>query len=102
MAGELVTGLGGVLCVVFARLTKADKPNTTQYYVYNYQGKRVRTITESNHQVQSQRDYLPSLDLSINQAKQQTSALHIGTHIFSETSKDNTQNPAQTRYHINI
>jgi hypothetical protein len=49
--------------------------------VYNYQGKRVRTITESNHQVQSQRDYLPSLDLSINQAKQQTSTLHIGTHI---------------------
>ena len=82
------------------KLTKADKPNTTQYYVYNYQGKRVRTITESNHQVQSQRDYLPSLDLSINQAKQQTSALHIGTHIFSETSKDNTQNPAQTRYQL--
>jgi hypothetical protein len=25
------------------KLTKADKPNTTQYYVYDYQGKRVRT-----------------------------------------------------------
>jgi hypothetical protein len=44
--------------------------------------------------------YLPSLDLSINQAKQQTSTLHIGTHIFSETSKDNTQNPAQARYQL--
>jgi hypothetical protein len=41
--------------------------NTTQYYVYDYQGKRVRTVIESNHQVQSQRDYLPALDLSINQ-----------------------------------
>jgi hypothetical protein len=39
-----------------------------QYYVYNYQGKRVRTVTESNQQVQSQRGYLPSLDLfSTNQ-----------------------------------
>jgi hypothetical protein len=28
------------------KLTKADKPNTTQYYVYDYQGKRVRTVTE--------------------------------------------------------
>jgi hypothetical protein len=26
--------------------------------------------------------------------------LHIGTHIFSETSKDNTQNPVQTRYQL--
>jgi hypothetical protein len=26
---------------------------TTQYYVYDYQGKRVRTVTKSNHQVQS-------------------------------------------------
>jgi hypothetical protein len=44
------------------KLTKANKPNTTQYYVYDYQGKRVRTVTKSNHQVQSQRDYLPALD----------------------------------------
>jgi hypothetical protein len=35
----------------------------------NYQGKRVRTVTEFNQQVQSQRDYLLSLDLSINQEK---------------------------------
>jgi hypothetical protein len=63
------------------------------FAVYNYQGKRVRTVTESNQQVQSQRDYLLSLDLSTNQAKQQTSTLHIGTHILSESSKDNTQNP---------
>ena len=82
------------------QLTKADKSNTTQYYVYDYQGNRVRTVAESNNQAQSQRDYLPSLELSINQAKQQTSTLHIGTHIFSETSKDNIQNPVQTRYQL--
>jgi hypothetical protein len=80
MTVELVTGLIGALSVVFAalvenvgadvnignpkwhynntlnKLTKANKPNTTQYYVYNYQGKRVRTVIESSHQVQSQRD----------------------------------------------
>ncbi|VVH66021.1 hypothetical protein BSPLISOX_2527 [uncultured Gammaproteobacteria bacterium] len=83
------------------KLTKADKPNTTQYYVYDYQGKRVRTVIESNHQVQSQRDYLPLLDLLTNQAKQQSTALHIGTHILSESSKDNTQTPHQTRYQLN-
>jgi insecticidal toxin complex protein TccC len=57
----------------------------------DYQGKRVRTATatESNQQVQSQRDYPPSLDLSINQVKQQSSTLHIGTHILSENIKDN-------------
>ncbi len=82
------------------KLTKADKSNATQYYVYNYQGKRVRTVTESNHQVQSQRGYLPSLDLSINQAKQQSSTLHIGTHILRESNKDNTQSPSQTRYQL--
>ncbi|CAC9533662.1 Putative insecticidal toxin complex [uncultured Gammaproteobacteria bacterium] len=82
------------------QLTKADKSNSTQYYVYDYQGNRVRTVAESNNQAQSQRDYLPSLELSINQAKQQTSTLHIGTHIFSETSKDNIQNPVQTRYQL--
>ncbi len=83
------------------KLTKADKPNTTQYYVYDYQGNRVRSVVESNNQVQSQRDYLPSLDLSINQAKQQSTALHIGTHILSESSKDNAQTPHQTRYQLN-
>jgi insecticidal toxin complex protein TccC len=31
------------------------------------------------------------LDISTNQAKQQTNTLHIGTHILSENSKDNTQ-----------
>jgi hypothetical protein len=42
--------------------------------------------------VQSQRDYPPSLDLfSTNQAKQQNSTLHIGTHILSESNKNNTQ-----------
>jgi hypothetical protein len=37
-------------------------------------------VAESDHQIQSQIDYLPSLDLSTNQAKQQSSTLHIGTH----------------------
>jgi insecticidal toxin complex protein TccC len=68
------------------------------FYVYDYQGKRVRIVAESSHQVRSQRDYLPSLDLSINQAKQQSTTLHIGTHILSESSKDNTQN--HTRYQL--
>jgi hypothetical protein len=40
--------------------------------------------------VQSQRDYLPLLDTSTNQAKQQTNTLRIGTHILSESSKDNS------------
>ena len=83
------------------KLTKADKPNTTQYYVYDYQGNRIRTVIESDHQVQSQRDYLPSLDLATNQVKQQSNTLHIGTHILSESSKDNTQTPHQTRYQLN-
>ena len=82
------------------KLTKADKSNTTQYYVYDYQDRRVRIVIKSNHQAQSQRDYLPSLDLSTNQAKQQTGTLHIGTHIISKSSKDNTQNPNQTRYQL--
>jgi hypothetical protein len=42
-------------------------------------------VVESNNQVQSQRDYLPLLDTSTNQAKQQTNTLHIGTHILSES-----------------
>jgi uncharacterized protein YrrD len=56
----ITEGLGFVV----NKLTKADKSNTTQYYVYDYQGKRVRTVVESNNQVQSQRDYLPLLDIS--------------------------------------
>ncbi|CAC9480743.1 hypothetical protein [uncultured Gammaproteobacteria bacterium] len=82
------------------QLTKADKSNTTEHYVYDYQGKRVRTVIESNSQAQSQRDYLPSLDISTNEAKQQSSTLHIGTHILSESNKDNTQSPNQTRYQL--
>ena len=82
------------------QLTKTDKSNTTEYYVYNYQGNRVRTVIESDHQAQNQRDYLPSLEISTNEAKQQSSTLHIGTHILSESSKDNTQNPTQTRYQL--
>jgi hypothetical protein len=35
------------------KLTKADKPNTIQYYVYDYQDKRVRTVTESNPPAES-------------------------------------------------
>jgi insecticidal toxin complex protein TccC len=55
-------------------------------------------VVESNNQVQSQRDYLLSLDISSNRAKQQSRTTHIGTHILSETSKNNTQN--QTRYQL--
>jgi RHS repeat-associated protein len=80
------------------KLTKAD--NNTQYYVYDYQGSRVRTVIESNQQTQSQRDYLPALDISINQAKQQSTTLHIGTHILSESSKDNTQTHYQLNSHL--
>jgi hypothetical protein len=36
-------------------------------------------VVESNNQLQSQRDYLPLLDISSNQAKQQNNTLHIGT-----------------------
>jgi Trp operon repressor len=53
-------------------------------------------VRESNNQAQSQRKYLPLLDLSTKQEKQQASTLHIGTHILSESSKDN----AQTRYQL--
>jgi hypothetical protein len=31
------------------QLTKTDKSNTTQYYVYDYQGNRVRTVIESDN-----------------------------------------------------
>ncbi len=82
------------------QLTKADRSNATQYYVYDYQGNRVRSVVESNNQIQSQRDYLPLLDLSINQTKQQTSTLHIGTHILSENNKDNAQTHYQLASHL--
>jgi RHS repeat-associated protein len=82
------------------KLTKANKPNTIQHYVYDYQGKRVRTVIESNQQVQSQRDYLPLLDISTNQAKQQSKNLHIGTHILSASSKDNVQTHYQLNSHL--
>ena len=82
------------------QLTKADKSNTTQYYVYDYQGNRVRTVVESDHKVQNQRDHLPLLDISTNQAKQQSNTLHIGTHILSESNKDNTQNSSQIHYQL--
>jgi hypothetical protein len=34
------------------KLTKTDKPNTTQYYVYDYQGNQVRSVIESDRQMQ--------------------------------------------------
>jgi len=71
------------------KLNKKDK--TTEYYVYDYQGKRVRTVLEVNQQTQNQRDYLPSLDISSNQ-----NTLHITAHILAETSK----NSIQTRYQL--
>jgi hypothetical protein len=57
----------------------------------SYQSKRVRTVTESNQQVQSQRDYLPSLDLSINQAKQQNSTVTVAflLHLVFVFASDN-------------
>jgi hypothetical protein len=58
--------------------------------IYDYQGRRVRTVTESNHQVQSQRNYLLSLDISTNQAKQQSRTLHIGTHILISYSTNSS------------
>jgi hypothetical protein len=61
------------------------------YRRYKFADKILRTVVESGHQAQSTRDYLPSLDISINQAKQQSTALHIGTHILSETRESNTQ-----------
>ena len=82
------------------QLTKTNKSNTTEYYIYDYQGNRVRTVIESNNQAQSQRDYLPSLDISTNEAKQQSSTLHIGAHILSESNKGNKQNSSQTHYQL--
>ncbi|MBA5248779.1 MAG: RHS repeat-associated core domain-containing protein, partial [Gammaproteobacteria bacterium] len=57
-------------------LNTLTKPNkTTEYYVYDYQGNRVRTVLESNQTIQSQRNYLPSLDISTNENKQPTNTL---------------------------
>ncbi|MBA5249016.1 MAG: RHS repeat-associated core domain-containing protein [Gammaproteobacteria bacterium] len=80
------------------KLTKQDK--TTEYYVYDHQGNRIRTVIESNRQIHSQKSYLPSLDISSNETKQTTSTLHIGTHILSEISKDNTQTRYQLASHL--
>ncbi|VVM27110.1 hypothetical protein BSPWISOXPB_344 [uncultured Gammaproteobacteria bacterium] len=79
------------------KLTKSDKSNATQYYVYDYQGKRVRVVTESNHQVQKPKRLL-ALTRPLNQRSKTTKqTLHIGTHILSESSKDKTQNPLPTQ-----
>jgi hypothetical protein len=42
------------------------------FSVYDYQGNRVRSVVEFNNQAQSQRDYLPLLDISTNETKQQS------------------------------
>jgi insecticidal toxin complex protein TccC len=57
-------------------------------------------VIESNNQAQSQINYLPLLDISTNEAKQQSNTLHIGTHILSENNKDNTQSSNQTHYQL--
>jgi ubiquinone biosynthesis O-methyltransferase len=54
----LVKADGQLFFSTLNQLTKTDKSNTTEYYVYDYQGNRVRSVVESNSQVQSQRDYL--------------------------------------------
>ncbi|CAB5497900.1 Putative toxin subunit [Bathymodiolus thermophilus thioautotrophic gill symbiont] len=77
-----------------SKLTKQNK--TTEYYVYDHQGNRVRTVIEANNQIQSQRNYLPSLDISTNQ----TNTLHIGTHILAEQTKDNVQTHYQLSNHL--
>ncbi|MBA5248707.1 MAG: RHS repeat-associated core domain-containing protein, partial [Gammaproteobacteria bacterium] len=82
------------------KFTKDNKNTATEYYVYDYQGNRVRTVLESNQQIQSQRDYLPSLDILTNKDKQQTNTLHIGTHILSETTKNNPQTRYQLSSHL--
>jgi hypothetical protein len=35
------------------KLIKADKTNATEYYIYDYQGNRVRSVVEFNNQVQN-------------------------------------------------
>jgi hypothetical protein len=57
------------------KLIKADKANTTEYCVYDYQGNRVRSVVEFNNQAQSKHTnsshQLPLLnqDLSISPSK---------------------------------
>jgi flavin-dependent dehydrogenase len=53
-------------------------------------------------QAQSQRNYLPLLDISTNETKQQSNTLHIGTHILSKSSKDNTQNPIAIAFLLHL
>ncbi|AYQ56623.1 Putative toxin subunit [Bathymodiolus thermophilus thioautotrophic gill symbiont] len=77
-----------------SKFTKQNK--TTEYHVYDHQGNRVRTVIEANNQIQSQRNYLPSLDISTNQAN----ILHIGTHIFAEQTKGNIQTHYQLSNHL--
>ncbi|AYQ56513.1 hypothetical protein MS2017_0785 [Bathymodiolus thermophilus thioautotrophic gill symbiont] len=82
------------------KLTKQHQTNTTEYYVYDHQGNRVRTVIESNNQAQSQTTYLPSLDILTNINHPQTNTLHIGTHILSEHTKDSTQTHYQLSNHL--
>jgi hypothetical protein len=85
------------------KLTKTDKLNTIQYYVYDYQGRRVRTVIESDQKTQSQRRCCCSANL-----KCQCYQGLVGyrwhqshcTHILSESSKDNTQIHYQLNSHL--
>ncbi|CAB5505944.1 RHS repeat domain-containing protein [Bathymodiolus thermophilus thioautotrophic gill symbiont] len=81
------------------KLTKQDKANTIEYYTYDHQGNRVRTVIEANNQIQSQRNYLPSLGISTNQTKQ-TNTLHIGTRILNEQTKGSNQTRYQLSSHL--
>jgi len=81
------------------KFTKKDN-NTTEYHVYDHQGNRVRTVLESNQTIQRQRNYLPSLDISTNENKQQTNTLHIGAHILAETTKDTIGSRYQLANHL--
>ncbi len=80
------------------KLTKDDK-NTVEYYVYDYQDRRVRTVLESGQKKQNRRDYLPSLDI-LTGNKQQANTLHIGTHILAEIDKDTIQICYQLASHL--
>ncbi|CAB5496568.1 RHS repeat-associated core domain-containing protein [Bathymodiolus thermophilus thioautotrophic gill symbiont] len=83
-----------------SKLTKQDQTNAIEYYVYDHQGNRVRTVIESNHQVQNQKTYFPSLDILTNINNPQINTLHIGTHILSEHTKDSTQTRYQLSSHL--
>jgi len=76
------------------KLTR-DNKTTTEYYIYDYQGNRVRTVLEFNQKIQRQRGYLPSLDISTHQ-----NTLHIGTHILAEISKDTIESRYQLSSHL--